>query len=55
MTKLVVDKKCPPLGALFAAEAAKAAVKVAVTWGEDTSYSLQDGAIGSTTSVGISR
>jgi len=43
------------LGALLTAEAVKTALKVTVTWGEDTSYSLEGGAIGSTTTVGIAR
>jgi hypothetical protein len=55
MTKLNVSKKCPAVGALVTAEAVKGKLSIAVTWGDDTSYSLQGGSIGSTTAVGIAR
>ena len=54
MTKLTVDKNGPPVGALLAAKAA-VGLNIPVSWGTDTSYTLVDGAIGATTSVGIAR
>ena len=55
MTKLAVNKKCPPVGALVSAKAVEGSVKIAITWGDDTSYSMEGGAIGATTDVGIAR
>ena len=55
MTKLVVDKKCPAVGALLSAKAVEGRLKIGVIWGTETSYSMEGGVIGATTSVGIAR
>ena len=55
MTKLVVDKKCPGVGALLAAKAAEAKVKISITWSDESSYSMDGGIIGATSTVGIAR
>jgi len=52
---LAVNKKCPPVGSLLSAKAVEGAAKIAITWGDDTSYSMEGGAIGATTDVGIAR
>jgi bifunctional glutamyl/prolyl-tRNA synthetase len=55
MPKLVACKSSPPLGALISAQAVASKVKVEVTWGTDTSLTLDTGTVGATASPGISR
>jgi hypothetical protein len=56
MAKLVTSTKAAPLGALITANAAKEhGLDIAVSWGEETAYSLPGGAIGATHSAGIAR
>jgi len=55
MPKLIASKSSPPLGALISTQAVSSKLKVEVTWGNETSLTLQSGALGATTSPGISR
>ena len=55
MTKLVANKKCPPVGALIAAKAVEGRINISLTWGDNTYYTLEGGSIGATTSVGVAR
>jgi len=55
MTKLEASKKCPPVGALITAKAVEGRIKISLTWGDNTSYTLEGGSIGSTTSEGAAR
>ena len=56
MAKLVASTKAAPGGALITAEAASGlGLAIAISWGEETAYSLPGGAIGATNSAGIAR
>ena len=56
MAKLVASTKAAPVGALITAEAASGlGLAIAISWGEETAYSLPGGAIGATNSAGIAR
>ena len=55
MSKLVASKSSPPLGALITAKAVSNKLSVAVSWGQDTCFSTENGSIGATTSAGAAR
>ena len=54
MSKLVSSKSNPPLGALITANALSSKTPVALSWGQETSFTA-DGAVIAANSSGISR